>query len=106
MEELMVEAELERRIREEEILIVEVGSRSCEPCGAIRGKLERWLVERPEAAGIYVDIEKFPALTAQAGIFTVPAVLIYVCGHMTVRESGYFSLEQVLQKLDITCSLL
>ena len=106
MEELKCEAELEEWIRRWEIVIVEVGSGGCGPCGAIRGKLEKWLEERPEAAGIYVPIEEFPALTAQAGIFSVPAVLVYVLGQLTLRERGYFSLEQMLRKLDITRSLL
>lgn len=38
--------------------------------------------------------------SAQFGILSVPTVAAYVCGKEVARESGYFSLDQILDRID------
>lgn len=81
------------------ICIVQFGSQSCLPCVALHSKLDQWLSNHPKVFGIYVPIEKFPELAASHGIFTVPSILVFVEGKKTLQESGYFSLDSLLTKI-------
>ncbi len=82
------------------LTVVQFGAENCLPCSAIREKITSWAHSREKTGSLYVSVEKFPALAAQFGIFSVPTVLVYAQGKQTVRESGYFSLEQILEKAD------
>ena len=83
-----------------EMGLVLVGAGSCGPCGSLQKKISLWGQDHPEVGLLYIPVERFGALCAQEGIFTVPAVLLYVRGQLTVRESGYFSLQEILQKAE------
>ena len=39
-------------------------------------------------------------LAAELGVFTVPTVFFYVDGKLTIRESGYFSMEQIFNRIE------
>ena len=80
------------------IVIVEAGSGTCNPCAAIKERLSLWLRDHKEIKGFYVPIEEFPEIGAKEGIFSAPAVLVYVNGKAAIRESGYFSLDALLEK--------
>ncbi len=34
------------------------------------------------------------------GVFTVPTIFVYVDGKLTIQQSGYFSLNQVLDQIE------
>ncbi len=84
---------------EKSIYIVQFGSQNCLPCISLHQKLDQWLSDHPQVYGIYVPIEKFPELAASQGIFTVPSILVYVEGKKALQESGYFSLNSLLTKI-------
>ena len=88
------------------VLILQFGSQSCAPCKAIHARLDRWLDLHPAVCGVYVPIEDFPQLAAQNQVFTVPTVLVYVDGRCTLRESGYFSLDELLAQAERYLDLL
>ncbi len=106
MEILKQESGLDSRIQSENILIVQYGSQGCAPCHALRKKLADYVNTFPEVSAIYIPTEDFPELAAQAGVFTVPTILVYVRGKLTIRESGYFSLQSILSKIDQYRTLL
>ena len=97
---------LEQRIQTVPILILLYGSRSCRPCGAICRKLKAWEAGHPGIACLYLPIESLPQAAAQAGIFTVPTLLVYVEGKPSIRESGCFSLQHILSKVEFYLSYL
>jgi thioredoxin 1 len=39
-------------------------------------------------------------LSAQMGVFTVPTVRFYMDGKLAVDESGYFSLDRMLDRME------
>ena len=98
VKELKNEEDLSRLTEENEMLILQFGADYCAPCGAIRNKLSDFLDLQREVSGIYIPIEKFPALSASLGVFSVPTLILYVKGSMSLRESGYFSLSDFLFK--------
>lgn len=81
-------------------LILQFGDEACAPCHAIRYKLEKWLEGQSNVTARYIDIRKNLALCTQMGIFSAPAVVVYMDGVLVVRESGYFSLNDVLDRVE------
>ena len=86
--------------------IVQFGSAGCAPCTALKSKLEVWCRAHPGVMFWYVPLEACPELAAQAGIFTAPAVQIFVEGRLTIQESGYFSLEAIFARLERYLTLM
>ena len=48
----------------------------------------------------YIDISSHLELCAQMGIFSAPTVIIYMDGKVMARESGYFSLDAMLARVE------
>ena len=92
--------ELRRLQAREGLAVLQIGTEDCGPCKAIRARLEGWLAEHPGVEGLYLPLEDFPEAAAELGIFTVPAVLVYAEGRLTLRETGCFSLEALFQRLE------
>ena len=82
------------------LLVLQFGADSCGPCHAIRSRLDQWLMVRRETDARYVDIEANPALCTQMGIFSVPTVIVYMDGMLVARESGVFSLNEMLARVE------
>lgn len=102
MDEIMIDLkeELNDLITTSSVLILQFGSDSCNPCHAIRYKLEKWLQEHDNVTGRYIDIEKNLAVCSQMGIFSAPTIIIYMDGKMIAKESGYFSLDRMLENAE------
>ena len=82
------------------IEIRQYGSDTCAPCAAIRQKLEKWQQDHPEEIYRYLPIEEYLEEAAQKGILSVPTVIVTIDGAETARESGYFSLGELLFRLE------
>lgn len=100
MKILTQESDLNTQIQSETILVVQYGAQSCAPCHALQKKLTDYADSVPGVSALYIPTEDFPELAAQGGVFTVPTIFVYVQGKLTVRESGYFSLQGILDKID------
>lgn len=81
------------------IFIAQFGAKTCLPCVSIKEKLGKWASEKNVKA-VYIPCENFSNITAEEGIFSVPAVLVFVLGKLTIREAGYFSLEEVFERAE------
>lgn len=79
---------------------MQFGDESCGPCFALRERIDKWLESHPDAEGRYVALRENLEASAQFGILSVPTVAAYVCGKEVARESGYFSLDQILERID------
>lgn len=81
-------------------LILQFGDDSCAPCHAIRLKLDQWLEAHPNITARYIDIQAHLALCSQMGIMSVPTVVVYMDGKVAAREAGYFSLDDMLARVE------
>ncbi len=100
MEILNSQHALQAAIRQNQILILQFGSDSCAPCKALQNRIKAWNQEHPSICHAYVTVGELPELCAQMGIFTVPTIFVYVDGKLTIQQSGYFSLDQVLRQIE------
>ncbi len=106
MEKLKNQENFYEHLACEQVMAVLFGSHSCGPCSAISRRMGLWQGEHPHVRCLYVPVEEFPQLCGQLGVFTVPTVLVYVQGKLTLRESGYFSLDQILHGMEKYCRIL
>lgn len=100
MKELKDKTEFKRMVKNSHILFVQIGTETCVPCIAIKHKINEWIGLHKNVSAIYVPIEKFPDLAAEVGIFTVPTIIVYVEGKITIKESGYFGTEDIFFKTE------
>ena len=82
------------------IEVKQYGSETCAPCVAIRRKLEEWQQAHPTVNYSYLPIEDHQEEAAQKGILSVPTVIAVIDGTEVARESGYFSLDKMLARLE------
>ncbi len=82
------------------ILVFQFGADSCGLCHAIRYRLDQWLRAGKGVAARYIDIEANPVLCAQMGVFSAPTVVVYMDGILVARESGVFSLDEMLVRIE------
>ncbi len=88
------------------IRILQFGSKTCPPCVSLRYKLTIWLKDYPEIEYGYIDIEEAMEECAQMGILSVPTICVYVDNQLSIKESGYFSLDSLLVKVDRIYNLM
>lgn len=86
-------------VKEKPIVVLEVGNDFCSACPAINYKLAAALSDDARIALYYISIGAQPDIAAQLNIFSAPAVLVYVEGQLTIKEAGYFSLEDVFARI-------
>ena len=100
METLNNQDGLQAAIQQNQILILQFGSESCAPCKALQNRIKTWNQSHPDVCHVYVTVAEMPEPCAQMGVFTVPAIFVYVDGKLTLQQSGYFSLDQMLDQIE------
>lgn len=100
MEQLGPGENLEELIRQSECCLLLFGDETCGPCHALRRRLNEWLKGRSGITARYVPVSAFRQAAAQMGVFTAPAVRIYIGGRLAGDEAGYFSLERMLDRAE------
>lgn len=87
-------------IAKEKEIIVQFGEKRCLPCQDIKEKILKWQENRSDIQYIYIPFEEFPKLAASYSVFVVPAVFVYIQGKLTLQASGYFGLDDILNKTE------
>lgn len=86
-------------VDEKPIVIVEIGSIRCCACSAISQKLETHFRENDDVVCYSVSLEAQPEIAAELGVYSAPAVLVYVEGQLTIREAGVMSVEDIFARV-------
>ena len=101
MKILSSEEEFYEMIDKDQLVLVEFGSSTCNPCYAIRDRLDHWGAKNPQVKMIYVPAEQYLELAAQNEIMSAPSVVLYWRGREILKKSGlYFSLDMFLEKVE------
>lgn len=88
------------KIRTYEYVILQFGTKTCTPCLALAAKLKEWSSQHPETEVIYIPVERFTEESAQMGVLSSPSVMTYIDGQLCQKESGYFSLDSILERFE------
>ena len=97
---------LEDVIAQAPLALLQFGTQSCAPCGALHQKIDSWLDEREKTPGhlplaaVYISLDEYPALAAQADVLSAPTLRFYAEGQLWAEAAGYFSLEQFLARAE------
>ncbi len=100
MIELKYDEDLTASANKNRLVLFQFGSETCMPCHAVRSKIDLWHEKHPDVLIRYISVDDHPALAAQNGVFSLPCVLVLLDGHEIIRESGFFSLEEILSKTE------
>ena len=100
METMNNQDALQAAIQQNQILILQFGSESCAPCKALQNRIKTWNQSHPDVCHVYATVSEMPELCAQMGVFAVPTIFVYVEGKLTIQQSGYFSLDQMLDQIE------
>lgn len=87
-------------ISENSMVLFQFGSSLCLPCISIKEKIEKKARQWKDIRCVYIPFDHFKKIAAEEGVFTVPTIFFYIDGKLTIRESGYFSLENVFEKIE------
>lgn len=84
---------------ENEMLLVYFGGTICSVCQDMRPKVETMIKNYPLIKAVKVEIQESPELSAGNGIFTTPAVILFIQGKETIRDAGIISLIILEEKI-------
>ena len=99
MQPLQTTAQLQTLVRHKPIVVVEIGSILCCACSAIAAKLSAHYKDDPLVTCASLSLEAAADACAALGIYSAPAVLVYVQGKLTIREAGVMSIEDIARRI-------
>ena len=91
--------DLNKTISENTIAIIQYGAATCMPCHSIKNKITTWQENHKDVATYYISLEENMEIAAQRGILSAPTVEVYIEGKLSIQKSGYFSLDEILDKV-------
>ena len=91
--------DLNKIISDNNIAIIQYGAATCMPCHSIKNRITTWLEDHKDITAYYVSLEENMEIAAQRGILSAPTVEVYIEGRLSIHKSGYFSLDEILEKV-------
>ena len=58
-----------------------------------------WQEDHTDIPAYYISLEENMEIAAQRGILSAPTVEVYIEGRLSIQKSGYFSLDEILEKI-------
>ncbi|MDT8402247.1 MAG: thioredoxin family protein [Bacteroidales bacterium] len=91
---------LEERIKKAKALLVYFFNPGCVACKSLQPKVwELASVKFPELEFLSIDASINPSITARAGVYSAPGILVFFEGKEYIRESKYISVGQLEEKI-------
>lgn len=91
--------DLNQIISENTIAIIQYGTATCMPCHSIKNRITTWQENHKDVAAYYISLEENMEIAAQRGILSAPTVEVYIEGRLSIQKSGYFSLDEILDRV-------
>ena len=101
MMQTLADIEALERMKATGAVFILFGGAQCQVCHSLRPTLSAML-ERdfPELPGVYIDCAASPALCAQHGVFSLPAVRVFIEGLQVAEVARAFGVQQLKQQLE------
>ena len=82
-------------------LIVLFGSPHCSVCHHLRPQLTALIEQHfPKMRSVYIDCAISPEICAQHGVFSLPAVKVFIAGMLVTEDARVFSPAELLQRIE------
>jgi thiol-disulfide isomerase/thioredoxin len=91
--------DIEKLIRNNQMVLVYFGGGGCGVCSSIKPRVEEMLKKYPNIESIQIDVEKSVKAAAAYNIFTIPAILVFIEGKEIIREARYINIEGADNKI-------
>lgn len=91
--------DLNKIINDNDIAIIQYGTTTCMPCHSIKNRITMWQENHKDIAAYYISLEENMEIAAQRGILSAPTIEVYIEGRLSIQKSGYFSLDEILEKV-------
>ena len=91
--------DLNKIINDNDIAIIQYGAATCMPCHSIKNRITTWQEDHKDIVAYYISLEENMEIAAQRGILSSPTVGVYIEGRLSIQKSGYFSLDEILEKV-------
>lgn len=75
------------------------GSKTCGVCTDMKPKINQMLKKYPKIKFIYIDMEKSAQIGIEYGLFTIPAIILFVEGKESIREVRHISIQDIDGKI-------
>lgn len=99
MEQISSVDEMKALSEKNDMLLVYFAGNICKVCQDMIAKLETVIKNYPLIKAVKVEMSKSPELSASCGIFTAPAVILFIQEKETIREAGIISLINLEEKI-------
>ena len=106
MEPFPANRTLAQVVTEKPVVVIEFGTLRCCACSAVGQKFDIRYRNASKVACYSISLDAQPALAVDFGIYSAPAVLVYMQGKLTLREAGIFSTEAIFSRIDRYLQLL
>jgi thioredoxin 1 len=74
---------------------------NCAPCKVLRPKVQEMVKEYfPNFELRLINAEKYPATSAEYGVFASPTLLVFIEGKEYIRESKNISINELHEKIE------
>ncbi|MBN2237717.1 MAG: thioredoxin family protein [Bacteroidales bacterium] len=99
--ELNTLEQLQNAVANDAGLIAYFYSDNCAPCISLRPKVKELLASEFPLMNLYfINSEKFPAISAEFGVFSNPTLLVYFDRKEYFRKSKYISIPELSQGIE------
>lgn len=82
-----------------DMVLIYFSSPSCGVCKSMLPRLLALLSKYPKVKAVRVELPDAPELAATCGVFTVPALTLFVMGKESLRAAGFISLTELERAL-------
>ncbi len=107
MHKITTSPEFKKIINKHQAVLAYFSHEQCNICRVLKPKIENYFSKKyPKLFLVYINTIKFPKLTAQYSVFTVPVVIIFFETKEFYRRNRNFSIAELDQLVNRPYNLL
>lgn len=90
---------IEEIVKNNLVVLAYFGSKNCGVCNDIKPKINLMLNNYPNIKPIYIDMDSSAQIGIEYGLFTIPAIILFVDGKESIREVRHISIQDIEAKI-------
>ena len=93
--------EIQNLISDKTAVLLYFYNDNCAPCKVLRPKVKEMVeTDFPNIEFRLINAEKYPATSAEYGVFASPTLLVFIEGKEYIRESKNISISELHEKIE------